>query len=277
MRPRGELLRGDRLRGPSCGPGSAPADSARAAPPRRARGARGTPLLRVPTAAAAAAPRHVAGAESGVRRALTGTRYRDRARTASASRKSSHVLRRRPRSPGCARAARDAADRRSRCRPRASSKSAIAAAQREQLLARLVAEVAALAAVEGHDAQARGSAWRSPPRPSRGSRGRRSASPKRAAEPIIAALSVQRSSETSFSRTPRRSQISAGALAQQRVRRDAAAERDGLPLAALQRTLELRRRAARRPRPESWRRGRPGAPRSSPSGEVADRVDAAPS
>ena len=56
---------------------------------------------------------------------------------------------------------------------------------------------------------------------------------KRAAAAIIAALSVQSSSGTSFSRTPRSSQSSAARLAQLGVGGDAAAEGHRLPVAGL--------------------------------------------
>ena len=154
-----------------------------------------------------------------------------------------------------------AARRRSRCRPRAARSGALAA-QRDEPLARLVAEVAAGPRVEGHDARRPcGLTLRRPRRVEVvgiGERRRRN----RAAEAIIAALSVQSSRGDQLQRAGPRSLAElarpARAAARWRRRRRRARRRRHVA-ARSQRPRRASRPAARRPPPGSSPRGRRGA------------------
>ena len=114
---------------------------------------------------------------------------------------------------------------------------------------------------------ARRGAWRR--RPGRGSPGRRSGSTQRAAEAIIAALSVQSSGGGTFSSTP----SPAARSRSTRVGRHAAAERE--PRARLGRPARARRAgsAPRRSRARRRRRGRRRARARLLLPQVAHRVE----
>ena len=204
-----------------------------------------------------------------------------RARNASRSNSSSLTSRRRPRPPGSARGRRRAGDRRPRCRPRAARTRRRSARSASDRRARLVAEVAAGAAVERHDRSgATGHGASAAPRvPARGSPGYGVGSTKRAAEAIIAALSVQSSRGDQLQRA-------GPALAQSSPTRSrsrpfaatpppsATASQpppvDGAAAAGSASQLDA---AGRRPRPGSSPRGRRGARPPPAVAEVADGVE----
>ena len=146
--------------------------------------------------------------------------------------------------------------------------------QGDDRLDRLLAEVAAGPRVDG---RARAHAATGGPagrrrRRRRGSRGRAARGAKRAAEPIIAALSVQSSQRDQLQPHAALLAERRHRLAQRPVGGDAAAQRDRLPLAALQRPLQLRGQLADRRRLEARREV--GAALLDPLGaEVAAEVD----
>ena len=125
-----------------------------------------------------------------------------------------------------------------------SSKPTPSVAKRQQLVPRLVAEVAVRPPVEGHPGIGASASVIRSTRPRTGTRDMASGSRKRAAEAIIAALSVQSSARDQLQRDPAPLADLGRALAQQRVRGDPAAERDRAPVAG--------RRARARAWPSSW-------------------------